>query len=135
MWLLKSLQPDHNTISNFRRNNPKAIKKVFRATVKIAKHFNLIGAKLIAGDSTKFRAQNSKKNNFNQKRIDRHIAYIDTKLKEHEKELTVTDSDKKKQLKQKIKKYNQRKENYRQLEKQLKESEDTQVSTSDTQSR
>jgi len=27
MWLLKRLQPDHNTISNFRRDNPKAIKK------------------------------------------------------------------------------------------------------------
>lgn len=33
IWLLKNLQPDHNTIANFRRDNPKAIKKVFRATV------------------------------------------------------------------------------------------------------
>jgi len=73
--LLKGLEPDHNTISNFRRNNPKAIKKVFRATVQIAKNFDLIGGELIAGDSTKLRAQNSKKNNFNQKKIDRHVAY------------------------------------------------------------
>jgi len=29
MWLLKNLKPDHNTISNFRQDNPKAIKKVF----------------------------------------------------------------------------------------------------------
>ena len=34
-------------------------------TVKIANYFDLIGGTLIAGDSTKFRAQNSKKNNFN----------------------------------------------------------------------
>jgi len=68
MWLLKTLKPDHNTISNFRRDNPKAIKKVFRETVKIAQYFNLIGGTLIAGDSTKLRAQNSKKNNFNQKK-------------------------------------------------------------------
>ena len=60
MWLLKCLKPDHNTISNFRRDNAKAIRKVFRATVQIAKHFELIGGKLIAGDSTKLRAQNSK---------------------------------------------------------------------------
>ena len=65
MWLLKCLKPDHNTIANFRKENPKAIKKVFRTTVQIARHFDLIGGKLIAGDSTKFRAQNSKKNNFN----------------------------------------------------------------------
>ena len=74
MWLLKRLVPDHNTISNFRRDNPKAIKKVFRETVKIAQYFNLIGGTLLAGDSTKLRAQNSKKNNFNQKKIDRHLA-------------------------------------------------------------
>jgi hypothetical protein len=79
MWLLKCLKPDHNTISNFRRDNPRAIKKVFRATIQIAKHFDLIGGKLIAGDSTKLRAQNSKKNNFNQFKIDRHIACIDNK--------------------------------------------------------
>jgi transposase len=47
MWLLKCLSPDHNTISNFRRDNPKAIKKVFRATVQIAKHFDLIGGSLL----------------------------------------------------------------------------------------
>jgi len=47
MWLLKSLVPDHNTISNFRRDNPKAIKQVFRASISIAKHFDLIGGKLI----------------------------------------------------------------------------------------
>ncbi|WP_052158214.1 transposase [Lacinutrix jangbogonensis] len=35
MWLIKGLVPDHNTISNFRRDNPKSIKKVFRATVNI----------------------------------------------------------------------------------------------------
>ena len=83
MWLLKCLKPDHNTISNFRRDNPIAIKKVFRATVQIAKHFDLIGGKLIAGDSTKMRAQNSKKNNYNQAKIDRHVAYIDNKLEEN----------------------------------------------------
>lgn len=73
MWLLGNLHPDHNTISNFRRDNPRAIKKVFRETVKIADYFNLIGGTLIAGDSTKLRTQNSKKNNFSQKKIDRHL--------------------------------------------------------------
>jgi len=60
MWLLKQLVPDHNTISNFRKDNPEAIKKVFKATVTTAMHFNLIGKKLIGGDSTKLRAQNRK---------------------------------------------------------------------------
>ncbi len=45
MWLIHSLSPDHNTISNFRKNNPKAIKKVFRETVRIVRNFELIGGK------------------------------------------------------------------------------------------
>jgi transposase len=85
IWLIKGLVPDHNTIANFRKNNPKAIEKVFRATVSMANHFNLIGGTLVAGDSTKLRAQNSKKNNFNPAKIERHIAYIDNKLQEYQK--------------------------------------------------
>uniref|UniRef100_UPI003217DC81 transposase n=1 Tax=uncultured Draconibacterium sp. TaxID=1573823 RepID=UPI003217DC81 len=93
MWLLNNLRPDHNTISNFRRDNPKAIKKVFRETVRIARYFNLIGGTLIAGDSTKLRAQNSKKNNYNQKKIDRHLEYIENKLAEYNKVLVESDGD------------------------------------------
>ena len=96
IWLLKGLIPDHNTIANFRKDNSKAIKKVSRATVQIAKYFELIGGKLLAGDSTKLRAQNSKKNNYyNQKKIDRHIVYIDNKLDEYNKILSENDHDKK----------------------------------------
>ena len=69
MWLLKGLAPDHNTIANFRKDNPKAIRKVFQATVALAKHFELIGGKLLAGDSTKLRAQNSKKTTSIPKRL------------------------------------------------------------------
>lgn len=134
MWLLKSLQPDHNTISNFRRDNPKAIKKVFRETVKIAKHFNLIGGTLIAGDSTKLRAQNSKKNNFNQKKIDRHLEYIENKLSEYEKALAESDGDKD-EINKEIDKQNERKDGYKKLEKQLKQSGQAQISTSDPDSR
>jgi transposase len=135
MWLLKCLTPDHNTISNFRRDNPKAIKKVFRATVQIAKHFELIGGKLIAGDSTKLRAQNSKKNNYNQAKIDRHIAYIDNKLEEYTRALAENDGDNRKQIEDEINKQQKRKDNYKDLEKQLKESGEAQISISDPESR
>jgi transposase len=135
MWLLKCLQPDHNTISNFRRDNPAAIKKVFRATVQITKHFNLIGGKLIAGDSTKLRAQNSKKNNYNQSKIDKHLAYIENRLQEHNNALAEQDGDNKKQIQQEIEKHEQRKQQYKKIEKQINETGEAQVSTSDTESR
>jgi transposase len=135
MWLLKCLKPDHNTISNFRQGNQKAIKKVFRATVQIAKHFDLIGGELIAGDSTKLRAQNSKKNNYNQAKIDRHVAYIDNKLEEYTRALAESDGDNQQIIQDEIKKQQDRKDNYRNIEKQLKESGENQISISDPESR
>jgi transposase len=135
MWLLKTLTPDHNTISNFRRDNKKAIKEVFRATVKIAKNFDLIGGKLIAGDSTKIRAQNSKKNNYNQKKIERHIQYIDNKLTQYDKQLAEGDGDNEKEIQQKIDDFKNRKDNYHKLSDELSESGETQISTSDPDSR
>lgn len=135
MWLLKELVPDHNTISNFRRDNGAAIKKVFRHTVSIAKHFNLIGRKLIAGDSTKFRAQNSKKNNFNPRKLKKHLEYIDQKLAEYSKELEEADEDKKQNIKKEIARHNKQKLKYEGMQQELKETGDTQISTSDPDSR
>jgi len=140
MWLLKSLKPDHNTISNFRRDNPAAINKVFRVTVQVAKHFNLIGARLLAGDSTKLRAhpdsyRDSKKNNFNQRKIGRHTAYIDNKIDEYNKKLAEADGEEQQQINNDIDKQNRRKDKYQNIEKQLKETGQVQVSTSDPDSR
>ena len=136
MWLLEGLTPDHNTISNFRRDNPKAIKRVFRATVSIARNFGLIGGTLIAGDSTKLRAQNSKKNNYNLKKIQRHLEYIDKKLEQYDKLLSGEDGDTdKNEIKKEIDKHSRRRVGYVKLREQLKLCKEDQISTSDPDSR
>jgi len=135
IWLLKGLSPDHNTINNFRKDNPKAIKKVFRQTVEIARNFDLIGGLLLAGDGTKLRAQNSKKNNYNQKKIDRHVKYIDEKLEEYTAKLAEADGDARQEIEEKIAEQKHRKAGYKQLEEQLNQSGDTQISTSDPESK
>jgi len=140
MWLLKGLAPDHNTISNFRRDNPKAIRKVFRATVQLARHFDLIGGKLVAGDSTKLRAQNSKKNNFNEGKIEKHIAYIDAKLEEYSKILASEDHDiisetERNEIRAKVNIHKQREQKYEQFQQQLIQTGETQISTSDPEIR
>src|ERR1043165_1249262 len=106
MWLLHQLVPDHNTISNFRKDNEKAIRKVFRHTVSIAKQFDLIGGRLIAGDSTRLRAQNSKKNNFNENKIIQHLQYIEKRLDEYNRALEQADEENKKIIEEEIKKQN-----------------------------
>jgi transposase len=135
MWLLSGLAPDHNTISNFRRDNHKAIKAVFRQTVSLARNMNLIGGVLIAGDSTKLRAQNSKKKNFNEKKIQKHISYIEEKIEAYNKELAEADGDKKELIQEKIKVQQSRKEGYEQLEEDMKASGESQISLSDPDSR
>lgn len=137
LWLMKGLVPDHTTISNFRRDNPSAIKKVFRATVQMAKHFELIGGTLIAGDSTKLRAQNSKKNNFNTKKIERHLTYIEDKLAKYQADLAQEDGDdrKKETILGEIKKQQRRKAKYEFLQGQLDDSDQEQISASDPDSR
>jgi transposase len=135
MWLLHQLVPDHNTISNFRKDNEKAIRKVFRHTVSIAKQFDLIGGRLIAGDSTKLRAQNSKKNNFNENKIIQHLQYIERRLDEYNQALDQADEENKKIILEEIEKQNSRKEKYINLSKHLTDTEQTQISTSDPDSR
>ena len=140
MWLPRGLAPDHNTISNFRRDNAKAIRNVFRSTVRLAQNFDLIGGKLLAGDGTKLRAQNSKKNNFNQAKIDKHTDYIDRKLEEYNALLSCEDGDipnqeQKKELIENIEKQEGRREKYEALQEQLQITGQKQISTSDPESR
>lgn len=136
MWLMNQLVPDHNTISNFRKDNTEAIRAVFKATVSLAKHFDLIGGKLLAGDSTKFRAQNSKKNNYNPKKIERHLEYIDNKLSEYHQALSEADGDQEKsEIQKEINKHEGRKEFYKTLSETIEQTGETQISTSDPESR
>ena len=97
----------------------------------------MIGGNLLAGDSTRLRAQNSKKNNYNEKKIQRHLAYIERKLEEYTQALSEADGDVNKQVKmaEKIAQQQQRKAGYEQLQKQLKESGQEQISTADPESR
>ena len=136
MWLLGQLAPDHNTIANFRKNNSRAITKVFRATVKMAQHFQLIGGELLAGDSTKLRAQNSKKNNYNQAKIARHQAYIEDRLSDCQQALLQPqEAAQVEKLFDSMARHARRREYYRVLSLQLADSGEDQVSTSDPESR
>ncbi len=138
IWLLGNLRPDHNTINRFRKDNPKAIKRVFHATVSIARNHDLIGAALIAGDSTKLRAQNSKKNNYNKKKARRHLDYIDRKLEEHNEALSRADGDEKVELEREMRSRKEQRHKYQTIARELDTdttSDNPQLSTSDPDSR
>ena len=51
-YLLNRLVPDHNTISDFRKDNKKALKKVFLIFVRACKDMKLMDAKTLCLDGT-----------------------------------------------------------------------------------
>lgn len=131
-WLLNGQIPSNRTIAAFRKENSKAFKNAFRHFVLMLKDWNLIDGETIAIDSFKIRAQNSLKNNFNQKKIDRHIEYIDNKIAEYEHQLDREEnSEKKEELTTKIDYQRSKKKNYKSIEKELKQSGTTQISKID----
>lgn len=90
-WLLCGIVPNYHSISDFRKENPAGLKKLFKLFVSFLKDADLIAGETIAIDGTKSRAHNSKKANFNQKKIDKHLAYIEERTQEYLDELAKND--------------------------------------------
>lgn len=87
IWLIRKLKPDFKTIADFRKDNKQALKKVFRVFTKLCDEWELFGKELVAIDGSKFRACNSKKNNYNTKKLERHLKYLDEKIEDYIQEL------------------------------------------------
>ena len=66
---------------------------MFKLFVMFLKESELIGGETVAIDGTKVRAHNSKKNNYNEKKIDRHLKYIEEKTNQYLQELDTNDTN------------------------------------------
>jgi hypothetical protein len=91
--LLKGLRPSPRTVNYFRANNTEAIENAHRHFVGLLKNWKLIDGQVMAVDSTKVRGQNSLKNNFNAKKIRRHLDYIDGKIGDYLDQLDELDNE------------------------------------------
>lgn len=138
-WLLGGLTPNYHSIADFRKQNPKALKATFKLFVLFLKDADLIAGEVIAMDGTKVRASNSKKNNYNPKKIERHLAYIEEKTNEYLAELDKNDlheqPEKVTHVQAKIARLKANKIKYEVLSQQLSESKEPQVSTTDPDAR
>ena len=81
LWLLRKLSPDHKTIADFRKDNPKALKKVFRDFVKLCMKLELYGKELASIDGSKFKAVNAKDRNFTRDKLKDRLERINNKTK------------------------------------------------------
>lgn len=138
-WLLCGLVPNYHSISDFRKTNPAGLKKLFKLFVSFLKDVDLISGEIIAIDGTKSRAHNGKKANFNQKKIERHLAYIEEKTQEYLSELDQNDSQDNgisvTKIQEKIERLKRNKIGYELLEEKLKASGEPQISTTDEDAR
>ncbi len=69
-WLLQSLQPNYHTIADFRKVHVVPLQTMFRLYVQFPSNADLLGKTTIGIDGSKFKAVNSRKNNYNQKKIE-----------------------------------------------------------------
>ncbi len=138
-WLTETLRPNYHSIADFRKDNPKALQQLFKLFVSFLKETDLISGKTIAIDGTKSRAHNGKKSNYNQKKIDKHKEYIETKIQDYLTALDHNDNQEKSSsisnIQQKIARLQQNKLRYELLEEQLQASGEPQISTTDQDAR
>jgi transposase len=91
IWLLGKLTPDFKTIADFRKDNLKPLKAVSRQFTLLCRKLDLFGGELLAIDGSKFRAVNSRDNNFSADKLKELIAHTDARLAEYFKTLNSTD--------------------------------------------
>ncbi len=142
MWLLAKLSPDFKTIADFRRENKKALVQVFRDFTRLCNSWQLFGKELVAIDGSKFRASNSKKNNYSKKKLARHIHSINEKIAGYLAELDEADElesvDRRPdaaEIQERIAQLKERKAKYQGYQDQLEETNKNELSTIDPDAR
>ena len=143
-WLMQELSPNYHTIADFRKHHSDALKKLFKLYVQFLNELNLLGKQAIAIDGSKFRAVNSSKNNYNQRKINKHQRMIEEKADKYLKELDELDNDesddsgpsyRREEVEAALQRLTERKIKYDGLQQQLDNTEEKQISTTDTDSR
>jgi len=144
MWLLGKLTPDHKTIADFRKDNRRAFKEVFKAFCLLCRELDLFGAELIAIDGSKFKAVNSSKRNFTQTKVKKYLQELEQRIEAYLQELdeldqieasSVPPQRSTEQLQAKIEQLKTRQSKYQGYLKRMEESGESQLSLTDPDSR
>jgi transposase len=141
-WLLNYQRPCYKVIADFRKDNASALRKAFRYFNKLYLEWGLFGGELAAIDGTKIRAQNSRKNNYNEAKIERHLDYIDNELETYFEEADLLDGQESEEAQQRIEEVSNavdglmlRRHGYEQLAAELEASGERQISSTDPDAR
>jgi transposase len=144
MWLTGRLAPDHKTIADFRKDNGPPIKKVCAQFVELCREMGLLANASVAIDGSKFKAVNSRDNNFTKGKLERRLKQIEESVARYMGQLDTADLRAaageeasetvelvKTRLKEKLIKLEEEVKRLRAIEQQVLASPDQQVSLTD----
>jgi transposase len=87
LWLTGMLQPDHNTLWRFWGDNKKAVKKLFKHSVRVALKADLVGLVLQALDGTKMQAAASGRTGWSKEKMEKLLAALDEQVERAEAQI------------------------------------------------
>src|SRR6266699_2967175 len=142
------VDPDHKTIADFRRDNGPAIKRVCAQFVALCRKLGLLAKASVAIDGSKFKAVNSRDNNFTKGKMDRRLAQIEESVARYLSQLDTADlqttageapsealAATTTRLKEKLAKLKEEVKRLKSIEKQMLATPDQQISFTDPDSR
>ena len=142
MWLTERLSPDHKTIADFRKDHGPAIQQVCTQFVALCRELGLFSNAIVALDGSKFKAVNSRDNNFTMNKVERrieqaeiHITRYLTALERADRQGDEVAEAKTPRLKEKIERLRRRIEDLQAMGQQLQATPGAQVSLTDPDSR
>jgi len=93
MWLCAGLKPSYKTIANFRKDNSKALKQVFREFTLLCKELDLITGELAAVDGAFLRANASKNQLILKKSVVQDLKEINERIDAYLAKMEFADSE------------------------------------------
>jgi transposase len=87
IWLSGRREPDHNTLWRFFKDNKKALRKLFRQGVGMAREAGIVGLRLHGVDGTKIEARASRRSGWHRKELERLQRRIEQSVDEGMREI------------------------------------------------
>ena len=138
MWLVKNLSPDFKTICDFRKDNKKALKSVFREFTFICRQAKLLDFNLVAIDGSFIAAVNHNGKNYTEKKVRIILQKLDEDIERYFIDLDATDTSElsdKKSVAEQIGILKQKKAKFEKLYQNMKDENKTQISLTDPDSK
>jgi transposase len=142
MWLTGRLAPDFKTIADFRRANGAGIRAVCRRFVQLCRQLKLFTQAIVAIDSSKFKAVNSRDRNFTPNKVDRRQQQIEQSIQRYLDALETADRTQPVEVEAKTERLREKIETLRgqmrrmdAIREQLKTTPEEQISETDPDSR